>query len=178
MKAYAGIGSRQTPAEVLTLMTQIGRELAKNGWTLRSGGADGADWAFEHGAMLGMHPELLEPWPEIYLPWPHFNDRPSGPDVPEPQPEAYDIARRFHPAWDRCSRGAKALHARNVHQILGPDVTRPTYSRFVVCWTRGAAGGGGTGQALRIAKHYDVPIFDLADERERERIASWLVLTV
>lgn len=42
MKAYAGIGSRETPLQILSLMEQIAMSLSKVGFTLRSGYADGA----------------------------------------------------------------------------------------------------------------------------------------
>lgn len=161
MKTYAGIGSRETPDDVLALMESLGLRLARDGWTLRSGGAPGADSAFERGAMRGMDQELLEPWPEIYLPWPNFNGRPDGPDRVVAQQEAFEIASRHHPAWFRLSRGAKMLHARNVHQVLGPNVAEPTPSKFVLCWTKGGKGGGGTGQAIRVAGVYGVPVYDL-----------------
>ena len=38
---YAGIGSRQTPPEMLGAMTELARELERTGWHLHSGGADG-----------------------------------------------------------------------------------------------------------------------------------------
>lgn len=174
MGAYAGIGSRQTPDEVCDRMSDIALRLAEN-WTLRSGGADKADEAFALGA-LGACGDV-----EIYLPWPDFNDfcreDPDDDAIVErwkPQAEAFELAALFHPAWDSLSRGAKALHARNSHQILGPDVTKPDLSKFVICWTPQASGSGGTGQALRIAKHYDVPVFDLADAAARTRIERWL----
>ena len=60
---YAGIGSRRTPDDVLEQMTQLAQELGKLGWTLRSGGADGADRAFQDGAeAVGGRREILLPW--------------------------------------------------------------------------------------------------------------------
>lgn len=44
---YAGIGSRETPMEVLELMTKASAWLGARGYTLQSGGAIGADMAFE-----------------------------------------------------------------------------------------------------------------------------------
>lgn len=52
MKIYAGIGSRKTPKKILEQMRNISSFLAKEGYTLRSGGADGADSAFEDGCDL------------------------------------------------------------------------------------------------------------------------------
>ena len=47
---YAGIGSRKTPNEVLSLIVEIAEYFARMGFILRSGGADGADSAFAAGA--------------------------------------------------------------------------------------------------------------------------------
>jgi len=40
---YTGVGSRKTPKDILELMVRIGMKAAQNGYTLRSGGADGED---------------------------------------------------------------------------------------------------------------------------------------
>lgn len=198
-KFYAGIGSRETPPNILRIMESIAFKLAIDGWTLRSGGADGADTAFETGAKSARLAEGARIRFEIWLPWDGFNGRPkyedtNGWDYRVGSDRDVEIAKQFHPAWDRLSQGAKKLHTRNVAQILGswirpvpsPDHPDPDYgggaydpyrapmSRFVICWTRDGAGGGGTGQALRIAKHYGVPIFDLARDADLDRISRWL----
>ena len=41
-KAYAGVGSRSTPVEILQWMESIGRAMAEAGMVLRSGAAAGA----------------------------------------------------------------------------------------------------------------------------------------
>lgn len=167
MKVYTGIGSRETPEDVQHTMILVATALARDGWTLRSGCAQGADSAFEWGA------NNVRGLSELYLPWPGFQSRSA--DVAlltTPTSEAVELASRFHPAWERLSDGARKLHGRNAHQILGPDVTSPTVSRFVVCWTPQGKSGGGTGQALRIARHYEVPIFDLAIPDHRERVEA------
>ena len=144
MTTYAGIGSRQTPLLVLATMHKFAQNAARAGWTLRSGGATGADQAFQRGA------ELAGGTRHIYLPTsniPHW---------------AYDHAKRFHPNWAACERQGMyvmSLHARNSLIVLGEDGESP--ADYIVCWTAGGRGEGGTGQALRIAKHYNIPIFDL-----------------
>ena len=50
---YAGIGARATPAAVLADMAVMAGWLARTGWHLSSGGADGADSAFAAGAPAG-----------------------------------------------------------------------------------------------------------------------------
>ncbi len=171
---YAGIGSRETPQDVLGVMTELGMHLAYRGWTLRTGGAQGADQAFDDGASRAyLSGRRGIPKAEIYLPWPKFEGY-RFPTLIRPQAEAYPIAEYFHPAWAALSRGARSFHARNVHQILGQDVTTPVLSSFVVCWTPEGSGRGGTGQALRIAKYYGLPIFDLALDVAMDSVLEWL----
>ena len=152
-------------------MEEIAFCLAKEGWTLRSGGAPGADTAFEKGAYRGMDVELFEPWPEIYLPWPDFNNHPMGPDFVTPAQWTFNIAAQFHPAWYRLKPAGKLFHARNVHQVLGPT-ENSTKSKFIICWTKDSKGGGGTGQAIRIAKAHNIPIYDLCSESDRMYVCN------
>lgn len=49
MKYYTGIGSRETPEDIQSWMKAFAIRMQKHGYTLRSGGAGGADSAFEHG---------------------------------------------------------------------------------------------------------------------------------
>jgi hypothetical protein len=147
-KSYAGIGSRRTPADVLAVMQKIAYLLSKQGWILRSGGADGADTAFETGCNKQC---------EIYLPWPGFNGNTSyRHDI---SPQALELASKHHPAWDRLSNGAKKLHARNCYQVLGPNLDQPV--KFVICWHDNS---GGTLQAVRLAQSLNIPIYNLRDE--------------
>ncbi|NYZ25158.1 hypothetical protein HND93_36125, partial [Azospirillum sp. ROY-1-1-2] len=67
MMHYAGIGSRETPPAVLEVMAAVGERLAQLGWVLRSGGAVGADQAFERGC------DRVGGRKEIFLPWPGFD---------------------------------------------------------------------------------------------------------
>jgi len=145
---YSGIGSRETPTEIQILMTSFARHLSTLGFILRSGGAPGADSAFELGALPGLS--------EIYLPWQGFNNKKSNMKI---LPEAIEIAAKYHPAWGRLNSSARQFHTRNVHQILGADLRTP--SKFVVCWTSDGKASGGTGQAMRIALDKGIPIYNL-----------------
>lgn len=167
---YAGIGSRGTPLPVCRSMVEVGQQLGELGYILRSGGADGADESFEAGADSVWGGGVKE----IFLPWENFNGSLSR--LYPPSASAFELAARFHPVWEKLGQPARALHARNCHQILGLDLRSPV--AFVLCWTQGGKGGGGTGQALRIAKHYDIPTIDmffrdwnhkLAEQIERNR---------
>lgn len=150
---YTGIGSRKTPIDIIFKMIQYGKTLAQKKYILRSGGAEGADSAFEQGCISVFGSK------EIYLPWPYFNHRNGSDYLVCNNDQATEIAAKFHPAWLKLSEGAKKLHTRNVYQILGKDLNKP--SNFVICWTPNGKMIGGTAQALRIAEAYNIPIFNL-----------------
>jgi hypothetical protein len=189
---YTGIGSRETPASILALMEEIGFFLCEKKWVLRSGAAPGADSAFERGALAAKPSYGAANCPiQVWLPWPGFEGRPEGNgwDYRVGHPADEEIAERFHPYWGRCSQGARKLHTRNVAQILGSRIThygsvndmdpeiveyREPVSKFVLCWTPGGLGGGGTGQAIRIAKHYGVRVFDLGKPEVEARLRARL----
>jgi len=153
MKYYTGIGSRSTPSEILNLMSLIGEVFAQS-WILRSGGADGADSAFEAGANKANGPT------EIFLPWKGFNGNKSSLWIKEPvYTKAVQIAAKYHPAWHNCSQAVRKLHARNVQQILGENLDTP--SDCVIAWTPEGKDVGGTATALKIARDHDVPVYNL-----------------
>ena len=154
---YAGIGSRETPEWVLTIFERMGSWMAKRGDKLRSGGADGADSAFENGC------NAVNGQKEIYLPWDNFNGKTNGNGYfstysVESMSKATEIAKKYHPYWDNLSRGGRALMTRNSFQALGLNLDRP--ADFIVCYTDGGKLKGGTAQALRIAADYQIPVFN------------------
>ena len=167
-KVYAGIGSRKTPAEVCAAFANLAGRLGKAGWTLRSGRALGADSAFEAGA------RSVRGSCEIYLP--NMHNYTSIEQVVHANSEdvmkgasyldevtgsvlgCKIIARLLHPNGKYLSPHALELHARNTYQIIGQDLNSPV--NVVICWTEGARGEGGTGQALRLAKMLNIPIID------------------
>ncbi len=160
---YAGIGSRETPADVQKGMTTIAQKLRVRGFVLRSGAAFGADAAFEAGS--------TEHFSDIYLPWKGYNDHKSLAFTQTR--EAIDIAATYHPNWDACTLGARKLHARNTHIMLGADCDTPV--EFVICWTKNGKDAGGTGQAIRIARALAIPVFDLYYGRSAlDEIAAYL----
>lgn len=164
MNYYAGIGSRKTPKEVLDFFKKVAFFLAKRNFVLRSGGATGADIAFEIGCNKANGTK------EIYLPWSGFEGSKSNLVVNNQQ--AFEIAKQFHPYWNNLKDGDKKLQARNSHQVLGEDLD--TLSKFIICWTKNGKGQGGTGQAIRIAKHYNIPIFDVGAHKDINEVKSEL----
>lgn len=174
-KIYAGIGSRETPNDILQVMRLLAGRMEHDGWKLRSGGARGADAAFESGVANQANRA-------IYLPGRSFNGRQAG--VPgyydatqmPGWPQALQTVRQYHPAPERLSPFARNLMARNAMQVLGPDLGRP--ADLVVAWTPGGRIAGGTGQALRMAGDLGIPIRNLGDEAVLASVRQYLGLGV
>jgi len=169
---YTGIGSRACPEDVFKQLAHIGQVLAFKGYTLRSGGAEGADSAFEFGH--GCNNNIPRP-KEIYLPWKGFNNNSSTLFLNSTTtPITFSIASQIYPNWEEASHAVKCLHARNVQQILGNMCDSPT--SFVVAWTDRPEKQGprGSNFALFLAKQKKIPTFNLYIEKQRHDFADLL----
>ena len=131
-------------------MARVAKGLSKKGYTLRSGGAKGADSAFEFGSERS---EIFTPYGNIPR-WTHV------------------FTEHFHPAPNNLNRYAKLLMCRNALQILGEDGDTPV--DFVVCWTKDGKASGGTGQAIRIAEYFFIPVFNLRNEGSLEALKEFV----
>lgn len=173
MKMYAGIGSRQTPPDVLRLMEVSAILLWAQGWTLHSGGASGADSAFEDGVPAQVRQDCCR----IFLPGNNFNGRSAGRNgcidstKLEAWPRAVEIAKHYHPAPSKLSGFGLKLMARNCFQVLGPNLDELV--KFVMCWTPGGAMTGGTSQALRIAVDHGIQVRNLGDPAVHQAAKQW-----
>ena len=171
MKCYAGIGARKPPADIEETCGEIGAALGQFGYTLRSGGADGCDKAFEDGC------NEVEGSKQIFLPWKNFNNNPSrrylGAIIPK---ELEDIAAAIYPLWGYVSMAVKKLHARNVQQILGEHADDP--SDFVVCYTERPYNEpkaiGGTMFGIVLATQHKIPVFNLFLPEAEEQFFDFL----
>lgn len=159
-KFYAGIGSRKTPTNILELMTKIAEKLDTKGFILRSGGAIGSDIAFEKGSNHK----------QIFLPFTPYNGKIS--QYVGASSEAYKLASTIHPTWNQLVASHKKLHARNIHQLLGWNIGQDKPSLFVVCWTPHGKIVGGTATAINMAKKIGIPVFNLANEKDKQRIIT------
>ena len=171
---YAGIGSRETPQEVLDVMPEVAKYLESLGYTLRSGGAAGADAAFEKGVTSKK---------EIF---------PGNVKTGERE---LKIAEEIHPAWnvmldstrkkaiakgnnpERSAAFVANLMARNTNQIFGANLDTPV--DFVIFYAKETTNplrpAGGTGQAVEMARRKGIPTINMADTNWRERLKTALV---
>lgn len=174
-KIYAGIGSRTTPQIIQLAMFNIASALCSLDYILRSGAAPGADNAFERGCDL-----VDASKKEIMLPEKRFQS--SRSTFYHINDDAIKMALKYHPnpKWLKNTKRILNLMARNCYQVLGyPNLDEPV--SFVVCWTQdGCEDGtkttkatGGTGQALRIATDYDIPIFNLKNDKSLDELFEY-----
>lgn len=86
---------------------------------------------------------------------------------------------QVHPAWGLTrpngapilSMGAKMLHTRNVFQVLGKNLDKP--SSFLICYAEVDKDGipkGGTRTAWQIAKSRGIPCFNTFLPEDKARI--------
>ena len=159
-KYYTGVGSRKTPENVLALMTLTADLLEQRGYILRSGGAEGADRAFEQGLRDQRNKQI------------YYAEQAS--------PAAMELAAKYHPAWHHCKPYARKLHGRNSFQVLGFDLDAP--SKFLICWTKDGCVShkdrsiqtGGTGTAISIAEAYGVRIINLQHPEQYNTLLNWV----
>ena len=169
--AYAGIGSRETPKDTLKVIRLVAARLEREGWILRSGGANGADSAFEEGVE---NPSNME----IYLPSSYFNSKSANRQgfinaLKSPAySEADKTVDKYHPCPEKLSEFPRKLMARNAMQVMGFNMDSPV--KMVIAWTRGGKTIGGTGQALRMAHDKKIPILNLGDPTVLQRAKDWL----
>lgn len=172
-KFYAGIGSRETPLGVLQDMAGVAKELAEAGWVLRSGGATGADSAFEEGhrSCEGAGE------PQIFLPWRGYNNHLYGTPLqalhPSPLARAAGEAEKHHlVSFSVLPDSVVKLHTRNVLIVRGVELTE--HVKFVICWTKGGRDVGGTGLGLRVARAHNIPIINMANKEWRQPLRYYM----
>lgn len=187
MTAYTGIGSRETPAEVVGVMEDAAYRLARMGFVLRSGKAAGADAAFQRGAQRFEGSKC-----EIFIPWRGF----TGGDglvntwditldavdrqFPEHAEMRWDWVKEVHGGWERLSQGARKLHERNVHQLFGADLGNAylNQSKFVLYYALETKKGdpkGGTATCVNLAKKQGIRTLNLLHEKNHEVLEKFLL---
>lgn len=184
-KNYTGIGSRETPPEILELMSDIAFKLTKLGWYGRSGSADGADLAFESGFNKARIAGISSGGFTGYLPWNGFNGfhEDANHFIKGNCKVAAKIASELHPAWNATrrdgkpvlSRGAKALHTRNIYQVLGNDLRTP--SSLCIFYATPLSNGqvsGGTNTAVQLCIKNHARCHNLYIKEVADKWLNWL----
>jgi hypothetical protein len=154
---YAGIGSRQTPPDIIKIMEDIATLMAIDGHICNTGAARGADQAFANGANKVRGPiELFLPWGNYEAAWvATLHNKNITVFHDKTRIKAAESVHKYHPGAAKLTQGAFKLHARNYLIIEG--------CRLIICWTVGGQPTGGTGQAIRLSTALGIPVMNLGN---------------
>ncbi len=175
--SFAAIGTttpEKYPAEWVILFRRAVRHAVRCNLELRTGAAIGYD---QIGAeeVLGAGGKVC-----LVLPWPNY-ERDWQTEITTANPGrvrmvVYDPAKhgdwtasveKYHPAPHRLdSQGKFKLIARD-YGIVYP-------ARLVLAAPSAKPGKGGTGQGLRAARDLGIPVFDLSEAPDRDRLTKIL----
>ena len=154
---YAGVGSRQTPPEVLAVMTKASTWLESLGYTLNTGKTfggkeEGADKAFSDGT----NKKNL-----------------FGPEEYGVGKTVQAVVDEIHPSSGALKDGARKLMARNTHQVFGENLDTPV--DFVLYYADKDPSNpirpkGGTGQAVEMANRKGIPTINMKDSDWRKQL--------
>ena len=155
---YAGIGARKTPNDVLEYMEIQGKLLAEKGYILRSGGARGADSAFEKGC------DSVRGLKQIW----------STRNKHEREEHDWVIPIISRACWEKpflsMRPHIRILLGRNTYQLYGDPalLENSIKSTFVLYWSEPKDGencSGGTRYAIRMAVEAGIPCFNLYNQK-------------
>jgi len=180
---YAGIGSRETPKEVLDVMTKAAEYLDGLGYTLRSGAADGADTAFEKGATKKEIFKGFDPAGETEVKIAHeiHPDLKGAMEASKNKKIKAKLAegatkQEAEKSGERSAWAVQNLMARNTNQVFGKNLD--STSDFVLFYAKETDNPlrpkGGTGQAVEMARRKGIPTINMADANWREQLDTAL----
>ena len=187
---YAGIGSRETSIDIQKEMYKIAKELESLGYVGQSGGAIGADKAFEganqpwekeDGTVAGTK-EFTRSKSNVTK-WAKYTD---GKNIAskfvvfkssDSNDKVRNIAKEIHPKKQKLSeKDGLDLHARNTFQVFGKNLDTPV--DFVLFYAEEQKDSirpkGGTGQAVEMARLKGIPTINMADKNWREQLDNVL----
>lgn len=157
---YAGIGSRETPPEILEAMTKVAGLLRDKGYILQTGKTfddqeEGADKAFSIGT--DKNKKIL-----------------FGPEEYGEDEIALRVVADIHPFPDKLKPGAKKLMARNTFQVFGKKLDTPV--DFVLFYAKETENPlrpeGGTGQAVELARRNGIPTINMAEADWKDKLEA------
>ena len=130
---YAGVGIRKVTPIQLHKCYRIGNYMARHGWTLHTGLAEGADRQFCLGALEAhdkrsrviLHSPFqayAQDWSSMILK--QFKDMVEVQVLDPDDQQAFQMVQQYHPAWEQLSSLARLFHACN-YRIRVPQNSTP-----------------------------------------------------
>lgn len=197
-KYFAGVGHRirglsvhlneQEVQNLLSAMSDVSHSFVSRGYCLRSGHADGADMAFEIGALKVN--EKVNPHRAEIFNNSHIKRALKTGKMSQAEHELLmGIAAYFHPTksnFFKLSESVCHLLMRNYFQVMGDDLdieqTLPKPIDFALCYTNDGCethatrsrDTGGTGQFISYADFFGIPVFNMRHSDWDIRLQAWL----
>jgi hypothetical protein len=174
------VGSRDITILEAKIARYIGETLARNNYGMRSGLADGSDIHFYRGFISEIGTEVNNRF-QMFMPRFYFksfrHDGVSFYSITEMDIylESIEIASTIHPRWTACQEWVKLLHARNIPQVLGPDLKSP--SVYLITPNKEISPGrckGGTNTAFNLAFKRNIPILSYHGLTTKDEIDNLL----
>ena len=119
---------------------------------------------------------------DSYLPWKKFNANIEAPKVFKGTPSAYGIAANSHRGFKKLPNAVRAILARDVMSILGPDCMSPV--TLLLAYTKCGSEAisremdfkvtGNLSFMLKVAGDSNVPVFNLKNEDATTRLIELL----
>ncbi len=171
---YTGIGTRgykklkDIPDKEKEYLSDLAKRLSKL-YTCRTGDAPGTDTVFKMNSVKT----------DSYIPWENFNGSDST-LYTQPRYAKY-LASLNHPYWDKLTGPVIKLMSRNSLQVLGDDLITP--SDFIICYTLDGCNDyttrtpstGGTGLAISLASKLGIPVYNITNKSDRDKIETILI---
>lgn len=167
---YVGIGPRSAGEDVLEMAKDCGTALAEMGWTLRSGGAEGMDEAFERGC------DKANGAKEIYIPSADFRKRFKDSDkVVHCLPKHIEAMRMLLDyvdvkAWESLATQVQMFLVRNVFALAGEKLDKP--ADCVITWNM--YPDTGSAYLIGLAEAAEIPVFNLRLEGQQEALEDFV----
>lgn len=168
------IGSRiaKDEPEVMTLFYKLTLLLLEHRVSIRSGSADGIDWACEVAAN---HSDNIRYFTS-YVPWRKFGPpskalRINASILPNKDKAVEILLSSTKMYWSNISNAVKELFTRNVYQVKGTGLSSD--SNLCIYWSPIDAKGHitkGTSIAIRLCDKIGIPSFNLY------RLEEWFLL--
>ena len=165
-KPYAMVSNRDVPVPILGQMSEIAKLMDNLGFTCRIDGGEGASASAEP----------IECRKELILAWKGFNEKESA--FTYNQPEAFEIAKLFHPTYDSLKPAIQAFLARNARVVMGQTLKSPIM--FLVVYTEDGAETvkertsktGFAGHLIAMACGLGMPVFNLQKPDAYQRLVK------
>lgn len=186
VKYYTGIGSRDISPDTYQLLVDIGERMAEKGYVLRSGGAQGADQAFQEGACK-VDPDKTEIWlPDSTFENKRLQDAKFlGSNYTVPDNSTREAAEEWlidsGVVKNIRSKNLKSrkLLCRNVYQVVGgtcPILMPRKWLSSVVIYATNEEEiyKKGTRVGVWTGRHFGVPTYNVMIDKQRGKLLSLL----